>query len=63
MEAFRKVLLLSPNFARVSEVHLRLGVVCKMKGNYMASLEHFQEAACTTGPSSLNKLEGMCACV
>ena len=62
-EAFQKVLELAPNFARVNEVHLRLGVMCKMKGANSSGLQHFQKALSIPGPSSLSKFESKCLCV
>ena len=62
-EAFQKVLQLAPNFARSNEIHLHLGVMCKMKGETAAGLQHFQKALSIPGPSSLSKFESECMCV
>ncbi len=58
MESFHKVLHLCPKFARVNEINLRLGVMYKMKGDYTASMDHFERAIAISGPASLSKLEG-----
>jgi len=62
-EAFQKVLELAPNFARVNEIHLRLGVMCKMKGANSTGLQHFQKALSIPGPSSLSKFESKSVCL
>ena len=62
-EAFQKVLELAPNFARANEIHLRLGVMCKMKGVNSSGLQHFQKALSIPGPSSLSKFESKCLCL
>ena len=57
IECFTKVLSLSTNFARAGEIHLRLGVMFKTKGDYMSSMDHFQKAVAITGPASFSRLE------
>ena len=54
---FRNVLQLSPTFARSIEVHLRLAIMHKKRGDYHRSLDHFRKSLCIPGPSSFNKLE------
>ena len=61
IEVFQSVLRLSPSFARSSEVHLRLGVMFKKRGDFQRSTEHFRKALNSSGPSSLNKLESKCS--
>lgn len=39
IETFRKVLSLSPDFARLSEIFVRLGMMHKSKGEYSLALE------------------------
>lgn len=60
IEVFQSVLSLSPSFARASEVHLRLGVMFKKRGEYEKSLKHYKSALTAAGPSSLTKLESKC---
>lgn len=51
------VLMLAPSFARSSEVHLRLAVMFKKRGEYTKSADHFRKALSIPGPSSFSKVE------
>ena len=67
IDCFNKVLSQSSTFARAGEIHLRLGVMFKTKGDYRLSMEHFQKALAITGPASFSRLESkfalQCVCV
>ena len=39
LSAFQKVLYLAPDFARLSEVHIRMGLMYKNKGDFKKSME------------------------
>ena len=39
VKAFDKVLSISPNFARLSEVHVRLGIIFKFQQDYSLAVE------------------------
>ncbi|XP_046869014.1 lysine-specific demethylase 6A isoform X2 [Drosophila willistoni] len=41
-KAFQELLYLNPNFTCASEVHLRLGLMLKVYGEYSTALKHFQ---------------------
>ena len=60
IDCFSKVLSQSSTFARAGEIHLRLGVMFKTKGDYLLSMEHFQKALAITGPASFSRLESKC---
>ncbi len=57
MQSFKQVLTLVPEFARRGEIHLRLGVMFKTKGDYNSSNHHFKQASQLSGPASFSKLE------
>ena len=57
IDCFSKVLSQSSSFARAGEIHLRLGVMFKTKGEYLLSMDHFQKALTITGPASFSRLE------
>ncbi|CAK9297124.1 unnamed protein product [Gordionus sp. m RMFG-2023] len=42
--AFFQALYVDPNFSRANEIHLRLGILYKIRGNLKYSLKHFQLA-------------------
>jgi len=56
-QSFKEVLSLAPDFARRTEIHLRLGVMYKAKGHYSSSVDHFRRALASTGPASFSKQE------
>ena len=60
IDCFNKVLSQSSTFARAGEIHLRLGVMFKTKGDYLLSMNHFQKALAITGPASFSRLESKC---
>ena len=39
LEAFHKVLLLAPDFARLNEVHVRMGLMLKREGHFQDALK------------------------
>lgn len=39
VKAFHKVLSISPNFARLSEVHVRLGIIFKFQQEYSLAVD------------------------
>ena len=57
IDCFSKVLSQGSSFARAGEIHLRLGVMFKTKGDYLLSMDHFQKALTITGPASFSRLE------
>ena len=39
LQAFQKILILSPSFARLSEVHVRIGIIMKTRGDIKNALK------------------------
>lgn len=57
-KAFQQLLYVCPDFQRDNDVHLRLGLMFKVNGDYETSLKHLQLAYCDTSPGAFNNLEG-----
>lgn len=57
IKAFHQLLYVSPDFVRANEVHLRLGLMLKVNGDFEQSLKHLQLALLDSSPSTLSKLE------
>ncbi|XP_028401681.1 lysine-specific demethylase 6A-like isoform X3 [Dendronephthya gigantea] len=57
IKAFQQVLYVDPGFSRSNEIHLKLGMMFKMQGNYDASMKHFHQALLDSHPCSLSKFE------
>lgn len=57
MQSFSEVLTVAPEFTRRCEIHIRLGVLFKTKGDYHNSVHHFKQAANMSGPASISKSE------
>lgn len=54
IRAFQQLLYVCPDFARANEVHLRLGLMFKVNGDYGASLKHLQLAYCDSSPCTFS---------
>jgi len=57
IKAFQQLLYLEPGFNRANEVHLRLGLMHKVKQQYETSLKHFRLVLNDSSPCSLTKSE------
>ncbi|XP_034042595.1 lysine-specific demethylase 6A isoform X2 [Thalassophryne amazonica] len=57
IKAFQEVLYIEPSFSRVTEIHLRLGLMFKVNTDYESSLKHFQLALIDSNPCTLSKAE------
>ncbi|CAL1598149.1 unnamed protein product [Knipowitschia caucasica] len=57
IKAFQEVLYIDPGFSRAKEIHLRLGLMCKVNTDYESSLKHFQLALIDSNPCTLTKAE------
>ncbi|CAH1245742.1 KDM6A [Branchiostoma lanceolatum] len=57
IKAFQQLLYIDASFAQANEVHLRLGLMCKINSDYESSLKHFQLALIDSNPCTLSKLE------
>uniref|UniRef100_A0A3B4BCG0 [histone H3]-trimethyl-L-lysine(27) demethylase n=1 Tax=Periophthalmus magnuspinnatus TaxID=409849 RepID=A0A3B4BCG0_9GOBI len=57
IKAFQEVLYIDPGFSRAKEIHLRLGLMCKVNTDYESSLKHFQLALIDSNPCTLSKAE------
>ncbi|KAJ8684168.1 hypothetical protein QAD02_019960 [Eretmocerus hayati] len=58
VKSFQQVLWVEPGFPRACEVHLRLGLMLKVHGDYDAALKHLTLALIdVTTPASFSKLE------
>ena len=55
--AFQQVLYVDPGFQRANEVHLRLGLIAKMKNDFETSLKHFYLARSDTSQCSFSESE------
>ena len=55
--AFQLVLYVEPGFQRANEVHLRLGLIAKMKNDFETSMKHFQLASQDTSQCSFSESE------
>ena len=56
-KAFHDLLYLYPAFDKANEVHLRLGIMSKVNGDYDISLMHFNMALNDTAPCTFSPLE------
>jgi histone demethylase len=56
-KAFEQTLYVDPGFSRANEIHLRLGIIAKMKSDFECSLRHFQLAQSDASPCSLSPLD------
>lgn len=57
IRAFQQVLYIDSGFSRANEVHLRLGHMFKVNGDYESSLKHYQLALVDNTICSLSKPE------
>uniref|UniRef100_A0A1B0DDE7 Uncharacterized protein n=1 Tax=Phlebotomus papatasi TaxID=29031 RepID=A0A1B0DDE7_PHLPP len=58
IKAFQQLLYVCPDFARANEVHLRLGLMFKVNGDYETALKHLQLAYLdSSSPTLSSKLE------
>lgn len=57
IRAFQQVLYIDSGFSRANEVHLRLGHMFKVNGDYESSLKHYQLALVDNTECSLSKPE------
>ncbi|EAA12210.5 AGAP008509-PA, partial [Anopheles gambiae str. PEST] len=57
IKSFQKLLYVCPDFVRANEVHLRLGLMLKVNGDYEQSLKHLQLALNDSSPCTLAQLE------
>jgi len=55
--AFQQVLYIDPGFQRANEVHLRLGIIAKMKNDFESSLKHFYLSKSDSSPCTFTQLE------
>ena len=55
--AFQQVLYVDPGFQRANEVHLRLGIIAKMKNDFETSLKHFSMAKNDSSQCSFSDME------
>ena len=55
--AFQQVLYVDPGFQRANEVHLRLGIIAKMRNDFETSLKHFSLAKNDTSQCSFTEME------
>ena len=55
--AFQQTLYVDPGFQRANEVHLRLGLIAKMKNDFETSLKHFHLAKNDSSVCSFNEME------
>ena len=56
-KAFEQALYVDPGFAQANEIHLRLGIIAKMKSDFESSLKHFQMAQNDCSPCTLSALD------
>uniref|UniRef100_A0A182VTR3 JmjC domain-containing protein n=1 Tax=Anopheles minimus TaxID=112268 RepID=A0A182VTR3_9DIPT len=57
IKSFQKLLYVCPDFVRANEVHLRLGLMLKVNGDYEQSLKHLQLALNDSSTCTLAQLE------
>ncbi|XP_070800339.1 lysine-specific demethylase 6A isoform X1 [Pituophis catenifer annectens] len=57
IKAFREVLYVDPSFCRAKEIHLRLGLMFKVKTDFESSFKHFQLALIDCNPCTLSNAE------
>ncbi|XP_058124387.1 histone demethylase UTY [Anopheles coustani] len=57
IKSFQKLLYVCPDFTRSNEVHLRIGLMLKVNGDYEQSLKHLQLALNDSSPCTLAQLE------
>ncbi|EAT34390.1 AAEL013363-PA [Aedes aegypti] len=57
IKSFQQLLYVCPDFTRANEVHLRLGLMLKVNGDYEQSLKHLQLAYSDSSPCTFGKLE------
>jgi hypothetical protein len=57
IKAFQQLLYVSPDFVRANEVHLRLGLMFKVNGNFEQSLKHLQLALLDSSACTFTKLD------
>ncbi|KAM6447022.1 lysine-specific demethylase 6A isoform 7-T7 [Liasis olivaceus] len=57
IKAFREVLYVDPSFCRAKEIHLRLGLMFKVKTDFESSFKHFQLALVDCNPCTLSNAE------
>ncbi|PAA79077.1 hypothetical protein BOX15_Mlig018358g1 [Macrostomum lignano] len=57
ISAFHRVLYQEPAFSRANEIHVRLGVIYKLRADLERSLRHFKRALYDRSPCSLTSAE------
>nr|XP_029715194.1 histone demethylase UTY isoform X1 [Aedes albopictus] len=57
IKSFQQLLYVCPDFTRANEVHLRIGLMLKVNGDYEQSLKHLQLAYSDSSPCTFGKLE------
>lgn len=57
IKSFQQLLYVCPDFTRANEVHLRLGLMLKVNGDYEQSQKHLQLAQNDASPCTFGKLE------
>ncbi|XP_050076516.1 histone demethylase UTY [Anopheles maculipalpis] len=57
IKSFQKLLYVCPDFVRANEVHLRLGLMLKVNGDYEQSLKHLQLALNDSSTCTLGQLD------
>ena len=56
-KAFLQALYIDPGFSRANEIHLRLGIIAKMKNDFDTSLKHFNMARHDSSVCTFTPLE------
>ncbi|ALC39189.1 Utx [Drosophila busckii] len=57
IKAFQELLYLNPYFPCANEIHLRLGLMLKVNGEFKTALKHLQIALVDTSPSTFSDLQ------
>ena len=57
IRSFTQVIYVDPNFSRINEINIRLGLMFKVRKDYQNSLRYFQLALHDSGPCSFSKFE------
>ncbi|XP_032584284.1 lysine-specific demethylase 6A isoform X3 [Drosophila mojavensis] len=57
IKLFQELLYLNPYFVCANEIHLRLGLMLKVNGDFRSALKHFQLALADSSPSTFSDLQ------
>ncbi|KRF81704.1 uncharacterized protein Dvir_GJ21917, isoform B [Drosophila virilis] len=57
IKLFQELLYLNPHFTCANEVHLRLGLMLKVNGDFRSALKHLQLALADSSPSTFTDLQ------